>query len=354
MGCDDKDSPPTNSNRILVIVVLFALFLFADIILPICVAIVWLLIELSHQIKQQNFKMERGADDFDILSVSASAIHAAAAYTTPFETLGFYILLAIGAYFHESYFVSTLIIVALYCAVQWFDSFAEEDYKTTFFRAITEVFIRAFIYLGAGIVWVVIKVQFSILIGPIQESIKLQFDAANGTSEKMTVILPIICQWTVTWPMNLIHSITRNRLVVILETVLRFGEEYFVVAFESAFNSTATPASAMWFIGSVAGYMATGYILAHLILYCKVRFSELPKNLQAKVDQIYNDDGSYIHFVISIKWLIMRWMVTWPIEILYTLLKEPTRYMFDIIYNLSVSKLVWIVKKASQYKNKQD
>ena len=58
MGCDDEDSPPTNSNRILVIVVLFALFLFADIEFPICFAIVWLLIELSHQIKQQNFKTE--------------------------------------------------------------------------------------------------------------------------------------------------------------------------------------------------------------------------------------------------------------------------------------------------------
>jgi hypothetical protein len=77
--------------------------------------------------------------------------------------------------------------------------------------------------------------------------------------------------------------------------------------------------------------------------------------LDAQVRAVYERKDSYWDFVKQIKWHVTQWMLTWPLSIVYTLLRHPLRIVVDFVYQLSHRKYMWIVGKAMDTRmNKQD
>ena len=293
--------------------------------------------------------------DFDLLEVTANVVRASADYTAPVKSYGFFILLAIGAYFHESHFMTTGIVLTVWGVIQILGSALDEDFQTDLFWGIVGIASRVLMYVVVGIVWVVVKVNSDVLTGPVSAHLMSAFNACATPAEKFAVMLPLMTQWTLTWPMNMVHVFTRNPLQAITASLLRMGETYFIAAFESLFDPVAAKLgwSPLWVVCGVLSYFVIGYLFTHLKLFFDVWQGTLPKKLDKQVRDVYDADGSYWEFIVNIKWMVMRWMITWPFEATWMVLRHPVRILIETVYEFSQRKYVWITAKAMELRKQK-
>jgi hypothetical protein len=158
-----------------------------------------------------------------------------------------------------------------------------------------------------------------------------------------------IVRWMTTWPISLIHTISRDPLKIFTDLIFEWSRQRYLFIIKAALSAHddqnfSTP---LWYypVGVVA-YFIIGFIWTHVKLFMDVWQGSLPPTLDAEVQDIFQKQSGYLGFVLKIKWLVIQWMITWPMSILYTLLRHPFRILADFIYHLTQRKYVWIVEKA--------
>lgn len=295
-------------------------------------------------------------DEEPLLEKGTKYVRTAAEWST--FTPVFLGLLAVGAFFHESHFLPTVIVMGVWLVLQILNNALEEDFQTDLFWGIAGVLFRIGGYLLAGVVWVAIKLPVEMLRGPLGQDLIKQYSALSDTlkgealaSAKFNLMLPTMSQWALTWPMNAMMVLTRSPLLRATELLFSLSEAYFVRAIDIAFGATKADSTwtPFWVAAYVLGYGVVGYGFSHLKLFFDVWQGTLPKKFEKQLL-----DGSYWEFVLAIKWMVMRWMITWPFEASYMVLRHPVRIAFETLYNLSMSKYAWITEKAMSMRNKKE
>jgi hypothetical protein len=102
-------------------------------------------------------------------------------------------------------------------------------------------------------------------------------------------------------------------------------------------------------LGNLAFYLFIGYVWTHAKLYLDVWQGYIPIKEGGILEACLSDDGPdgcFVSFLLNIKWLIVRWMLTWPISMVYTLTRDPFRIATDLAFEWSKRRYLYIIKHA--------
>jgi hypothetical protein len=72
----------------------------------------------------------------------------------------------------------------------------------------------------------------------------------------------------------------------------------------------------------------------------------LPASVDAELCALHNKSASLWDFVKKIKWMVLTWMLLWPLSLVYTILRHPFRIAAEFLYNLSLKKYIFLIKHA--------
>lgn len=294
-------------------------------------------------------------EEFSVLKTGATVLRKGADYTAPLS-IGFFVLLFVGAYFHESNFMETGIIMLAWLVLQIVGSAFDDDFRDNLLWGIISIALRIVFYIFSGVIWSLFKIRFPSLVGQIPDAVKTEFAACTVFKCKFYALLPLLVPWTMTWPMNMIRTFSNKPLEKIAELFLSFTGTYFVTAFENLLStdpdiqSTITPLMILVYVG---GYLVAGYVFTHAKLFFDVWQGTLPKRLDDRVRGIWKSDGSYWNFIVEIKWMVMRWMVIWPFEMFFMIFRHPIRIVIEFVYEISINKYVKITEKAMEWREQK-
>lgn len=305
-------------------------------------------------------EMKEEDDDEDVSLIETARLVAkkTADKTALFSWIWF-VLIALGIFFHESHFWETTTIMAIWFVIQIIGNVLDDDFQTDLFWGVIGIVFRVLFYLVGGVVWVVIKVKSKYLLGKYPDWVQISYENCTTLATeaeinhcKFNAVLPLLVQWSFTWPMNILSVLKNRWLYVFVETLLSWGEAYFIRAFDGLFSSTTQVSSIhpLWALFWTVLYFVAGYAFTHLYLLISVWKGSLPKKLDDRVVGIWNNNESYWQFIVDIKWLVMRWLVTWPFEMLYIGMRHTLFPLLEWLYSLSVRKYVWLTELAMQWR----
>lgn len=95
-------------------------------------------------------------------------------------------------------------------------------------------------------------------------------------------------------------------------------------------------------LGNVASYLLLGYGWSLIKLYVEIWQGHFAQELAPCI----GDTDCIFSFVLSQKWQIARWTLTWPVSLLFTLSRDPLRVFTDCAFEWSKQRYVWIVTSA--------
>lgn len=273
-------------------------------------------------------KVEGYEDDvrveFDLLETSAKVVRTAATYTAPNMSLVFVGLLAVGAFFHESHFLPTGIGMGLWLLLQLLGSALDEDFRSDLFWGVIGTLGHLVLYIVIGHVWSYVKLYVDISQRHLSEPLMAQVSACNDGECVLKFVWSIkllIAQWTLTWPMSVLYTLTRDPLTIFTNLLFKWSQARYTWIIQSALgrSSTSDEWALLWFLGGAVAYFLAGYVWTHIKLFIEVWQGTLPKKLDTQVRAVYDNQASYWNFILDIKWLVMRWMLTWPFSFMYPL-----------------------------------
>lgn len=292
--------------------------------------------------------------------------------TAPELSLVFCLGFAAVAYFHESHFAHVSILLGVWLAVQLaFNVLDNDDFKSDMFWSVFSLLGNVLFYLFLGYCWSMVKLYLDVWQGHLDPALINRIRTCVGTDETGCVIPLLlemkwmIVRWMTTWPVSLAYTLSRDPLHIVTELIYTWSRQrYFAImasaikAHDLASSSSETPETSwaavlVWF-AYVFGYFVIGYAWTHAKLFIDVWQGALPASLDARVRDVYERKASYWEFVKQIKWLVTQWMLTWPLSIVYTLLRHPLRIVVDFIYELSQRKYAWIIGKAMETRMKKE
>jgi hypothetical protein len=64
--------------------------------------------------------------------------------------------------------------------------------------------------------------------------------------------------------------------------------------------------------------------------------------------------GAFGTVLLEMKWTIMRWMVTWPASLIYTLSRDPLRIITELLFEWSKQRWAYIISLAIQHHDQPD
>lgn len=173
----------------------------------------------------------------------------------------------------------------------------------------------------------------------------------------------MIVRWMTTWPINLAYTLSRDPLQIITDLIYTWSHQRYFAIMSSAIRAhdvshgTAAAAASWTDVATIMAYILTyfllGYAWTHVKLFIDVWQGALPASLDAQVREVYTRQASYWEFVKQIKWHVTQWLLTWPLSIIYTLIRHPLRILIDFVYELSQRKYVWIVGRAMNARMKK-
>jgi hypothetical protein len=304
-------------------------------------------------------------------------VSIAADLTTPDVSLIFLLLFGVLAYFHEDHFAYTSIALLCWAALQVANYSIQEDFRSSIFWSVLGLLGNFAFYLFLGYAWSFAKLYLEILQGHYKTEILACVmlshigDAGTlvptsyGTECIFNFILSLkwqIARWTITWPMSVAHTLTRDPLRVFTDLAFEWSRQRYVwivtsalAASEQSPSSSSSPlTAAAWTIAYAGAYALIGYAWTHIKLFIDVWQGALPPTLDAEVNDLYTRKQSYWDFVRKIKWHVIQWMITWPVSMIYTIARHPLRMLADLIYRLSQRKYMFIVSKAMEMRMKQE
>lgn len=296
-------------------------------------------------------------DAYQILDGPKYIFKKAIEYTTPDFSLVFIVMIALGSFFHESHATATISVIAGWFILQFIGNVVDEDFKQDLFWNIIKSLSNVFLYLFIGHVWSYIKLYIDLsqgYLGPELTEAANKMDALDFVWE----IKHLIAYWTVNWPLSICYTLTRDPFTIITNLVIRWTQHKYEWIIRSALQINGTPHQTdnyiiLWYFGGMLGYFVIGYIWTHAKLFIDTWQGTLPPKLDAKLQKVYNGEGSWWVFILDIKWLIIQWMFTWPFSMLFTIFRHPIRIIVDFLYKLSQKKYILIIKKALSWREKE-
>jgi hypothetical protein len=322
----------------------------------------------------------------DFFGPVEQGFRSVARITAPELSVPFLLGFVAVAYFHESYFRETALILGAWLVIQLTAHTLNDDFKTQLFWSIFSLCGHVIFYLFCGSLWSGAKVYLDLwqkhmdpywvdrirqcTHGVVAVGANASATAAAADAADAPCVGPLLfdmkwmmVRWMTTWPVSMAYTLTRDPLNILTDLIYRsLRHRYFTImvsglaALDSE-NQHVAPASwtgILTIFAYIFGYLAIGYAWTHVKLFFEIWQGALPASLDAQVRDVYARKSSYWEFVMQIKWHVTMWMLTWPISMVYTVLRHPLRILADFIYQLSVRKYVWIVSKAMDIRMKQD
>lgn len=290
--------------------------------------------------------------------------------TAPDLSLFFCIAFAIVAYFHESYFSYVAVFLSAWLLIQLISNVLDDDFKNDLFWNIFSLFGNLVFYLFLGNCWCMLKLYLDIWRGHM-DPILMDRIRTCVTTDEVGCVIPLfmdmkwmIVRWMTTWPINLVYTLSRDPLQIITDLIYTWSRQRYFTIMASAVRAydvtqLSNGGATTWsdvavFSAYILIYLVLGYAWTHVKLFIDVWQGALPASLDAQVRDVYNKQTSYWEFVKKIKWHVTQWLLTWPLSIIYTLIRHPLRILADFVYELSQRKYVWIVGKAMNARMKKN
>jgi hypothetical protein len=296
-----------------------------------------------------------------------------ASITSPDLSLFFIAFFVLLAYFHETHQAYTAIVLGAWLLIQLGSFVVKDDFRNDLFWSIFSLIGNLLFYLFIGYLWSLAKLYLDVWQGHLPTELMSQIRVCVSTKGEPGCVLQFlfamkwnIIRWMMAWPVSMAYTLSRDPLRIITDVIFDWSRQrYYVIitsalaAHDASTNATFNPAdpssvgAADWYIlawwsGSVTAYLVIGYAWTHLKLFVDVWQGTLPQSLDDEVRQVYQGDKNYWQFVVKIKWLVLTWLITWPLSIVYTLLRHPVRILAETIYKLSQRKYMWLVRKGME------
>lgn len=104
--------------------------------------------------------------------------------------------------------------------------------------------------------------------------------------------------------------------------------------------------------GNILFYLLIGVCWSMLKLYVDLWQHHMSAELMERIRQsIASDDFDSV--LIEMKWTIMRWMITWPASLVYTLSRDPLRIVTELLFEWSKQRYIYIISMALQHHDQQ-
>ncbi len=296
----------------------------------------------------------------------AELINEAASFTSPGFTLFFVLFFVVIAIFHENYSAQTSVAIACWFLIQLVSYVLREDFSNELFWNILGLLGSVFVYIFIGHLWSYAKLYVDLWQRHLDPSMITKFRTCASTPVGDGCMIPLLLEmkWhivhsTLTWPVSMIHTLSRDPLRIMLDMLFEASRARYMAVIRSALDTSISEQNSssswvlLWWFGTIFGYLIIGYAYTHLKLFFDVWQGTLPKNVDEQVRAVYAGNKNYFAFVVGIKWLVMKWMFTWPISLIYTLFRHPLRLLSDFVYQLSTRKYAWLVNKAMIWRNQK-
>ena len=250
-------------------------------------------------------------------------------------------LFVLATFFHESHTQETgwgvVVIVLLYLI----SFFVQEENRAQIGWTILQLLARLLSYIFVGCLWIFPKLYIELASG------RMDSNAIRACASELDCVLShlltmkwCLFRWCTMWPMSIASTVLRNPFNSIFEL---FWDNAKLSLARLAVYATSTQSTSIWFIFlAIFLYAIIGVFWGHLKLYLDIRFNELPSPVARDLQNL-----PYVEFVHKNLWLVVLWILTWPISVIFTLLKRP----FALLCDLAPTRtLVWIVEKAKVVK----
>jgi hypothetical protein len=102
-------------------------------------------------------------------------------------------------------------------------------------------------------------------------------------------------------------------------------------------------------IGNFAFYLFLGYLWSLVKLYLDVWQGHLPAAQIAQMKHCVSaagQPGCIIDIILTLKWNIVQWMITWPVSMTYSLCRDPVRIVTDLLFEWSQKRYAAIISAA--------
>ena len=291
-----------------------------------------------------------------------TAIHQAADYTAPGLSLAFLALFAACAYFHESYTGYTGIAIGLWFVLQFVNQALQEDFRNDIFWSLVSALGNVVLYLFIGYLWTHAKLYLDVWQGHLPTDLTKQVQTClsdngeNGCFVKFLLDIKwLIVRWMLTWPVSMAYTLSRDPLRIATDLAFEWSHQRYLFIIKYALSHSPGDVGPeriylLWWVIYFVVYMLIGYAWTHVKLFIDVWQARLPRTLDEELRDVYKRKASYWNFVRRVKWLIMRWVLTWPFSMVHTILRDPLRIVAEFIYKLSQRKYVAITKKAMDWR----
>lgn len=295
--------------------------------------------------------------------------------TAPDFSLIFFTMFSLAAYLHESHPWHVGVVISGWLLLQCFMYVTDEDFQSDIFWNSFSLAGYFIMYLLFGIIWSLCKLYLDVWQKQMPDTLHAAILVCTSDAGKVGCTMELLnkmkwrlMQSATAFPISIVYTLSRDPLRLLNNVLFdTFANTYASVmssaaaAFRAkqladAATNTATSWSALgWVSLYVLAYLAIGYAWTHIKLFVDVWRGTLPPKVDAMARDIWhNNNGNYWNFVTSIKYLVIQWVIFWPVSILYTILRHPMRLIIDLVYQLSQRKYVWIVNKAMETRMKQE
>jgi len=298
-----------------------------------------------------------------------NGLHSAAEHTAAGGSLTFLGLFLLCAYFHESFpgYVGGFMVI--WVGVQVASHALRENLNDDLFWNIVGALGNVVFYLIIGYVWTFVKLYLDVWQGHLPTDLADQLQACMGGSGKTGCIFVflgnvkwLIVHWMLTWPVSMTYTLSRDPLRIAIDLAFELSRQRYIRVLKHAFSTHSMDAAKdvdggttilLWCAAYVISYILIGYLWTHAKLFLDVWKGRLPKAMDDRLRSVYEKKTSYWSFVRDAKWLIMRWIITWPFSVMHTVLRDPVRMITEFVYKLSHRKYVSITRKAMEWRSKE-
>lgn len=245
----------------------------------------------------------------------------------------------------------------------------DEDFRNDLFWNVFSLLGYVAFYLFCGSLVSMGKLYLDVRFSHLDPHLIARIRSCVTTEGETGCVVPLLfdmkwmlVRWMTTWPITVVHTLSRDPLRIVTDLIFQWTRQRYFWIMSSAIraldNQDSTEPTSWTEVavgtGYLVSYLAIGYAWTHIKLFLEVWQGSLPASLDVQVRDVYNRKASYWEFVASIKWLVTQWMITWPLSVVYTILRHPLRIVADFIYQLSHRKYMWIVGKAMDARMKKD
>lgn len=151
----------------------------------------------------------------------ASSVRHAASYTTADFSIFFIVVLAIGAYFHETYFGYTLGAMAFWVVLQLVVYVSNDDFQNDLFW---------------GMLGMLGHLAFTLTFGNDAQCLFGLLDRVKWH----------LVRWTLTWPFSMLYTLTKDPLVILTDVLHEWSRARYVSVIQAALSTSSANTVCSW------------------------------------------------------------------------------------------------------------